>query len=321
MATDLDEIEIFHAVATSGGITAAAHELALPKSTVSRRLAKHEERLGIKLFNKTTRRLVLTEIGRQYLECAASLSSEIRRTRAFLDSITANPAGTLRITTVAEVASFWLADFLVGFSARHPGLSLSLVLTGQRVDIVGEHFDVAIRLGPMPPSELVARRFAVIDRAFYATPEYLAAAGIPADVADLARFRFVLLEAHTHPAQVECIRDNESEVVAVAGNLIANSLGVVKGLVLAGGGIGAMPPHIVRDEIASGRLVRVLPGWEARPVEVSYVIAARKLLPAKTRLFVDELVAHFRANPSLAGLEPDQEPAAPGRKQNDFILP
>ena len=301
MPTDLDEIQIFHAVATTGSITAAARALGLPKSTVSRRLSRHEERLGLKLFNKTTRRMVLTEMGLAYLERAQSLNREIVETEAFLELVTSNLAGTLRISATAAIATYWLAGFLVDFSQQHPELTLSLDLTGRRVDLIGERYDVAIRLGRMHSSDLVVRRFAYVDRALFAAPGYLAAAGRPERIEDLPNFRFVLLEAFTHPPQLEFVSGRRTVTVPTPGNIVSNSLGVVKGLVVAGGGIGTIPKRMVVDDLAAGRLVRLLPEWEVQPAEISYVIPAKKLLPAKTRSFIDALTAHFARHHALAG--------------------
>jgi DNA-binding transcriptional LysR family regulator len=300
MSADLNDLWLFLEVARAGSITAAARRLELPKSTVSRRLIRFEEETGAKLLHKTTRRIVLTETGEEFLERCEGVAREMDAARAFLGSVTTRASGTLRVTMVVDLGVYWLADFFVAFARRHPELRLDLDFTARRVDLIGERYDVAIRIGPLASSTLVARRFMSIDRGLYASPAYLAEAGMPADVASLGSHRFVMLEAHTHPPQLELVCAGTTARAALHGSIVSNSLGMVRALTLAGGGIGALPQRMCVEAVASGALVRILPGWEAKPVGVSYVIPARRLLPAKTKLFVAALSAHFDAPDGLA---------------------
>jgi DNA-binding transcriptional LysR family regulator len=166
------------------------------------------------------------------------------------------------------------------------------------VDLVAERFDVAIRAGALQSSGMVVRRLASLDRPLYASPDYLRAAGTPRSPADLAQHCFVMLEAHVHPRpEVDLVHRGGRKVerVTMQGPIVSNSLGMVRALTIAGGGIGFIPARMCAEDAGKGHLIRVLPAWAARPIDFHYVISSRKLLPAGTRLFVEELVAHFDA--------------------------
>jgi DNA-binding transcriptional LysR family regulator len=293
MKANIDDHLLYYAVANSGSITAAARQLELPKSTVSRRLIQFEESLGIKLFHKTTRKITLTALGETYLERCERVVHEATEARDFLDSVTTKATGELRVTMPADIGIHWLADFLVGFSRRHPDVKLSLDFTGRRLDLIGERFDVAIRAGNLTSSEMVARKFLTLDRKLYASPAYLRESGTPEKPADLASHRFVILEAQSRP-RPEIVLGNgkRTERIATPGMTISNSLGVVRAMIVAGGGIGVLPQLMAEEYTEERKLVRILPAWELPPTDLYYVISSRKLVPAKTRLFVEELVNH-----------------------------
>lgn len=293
MAVDLDDIQLFYEVARAGSLTAAARALTLPKSTVSRRLARHEEKLGAKLFNKTTRKIVLTEFGESYLDRCTGVAREVAETRAFLEAATRKPSGVLRLTMPVDVGVHWLAEFLAGFAAQHPEVSLSIDLNARRVDLIGERFDAAIRIGKLDDSNLVARKFLSVERGLYGSPSYLEARGTPAAPADLANQRFLLLEGQIRPVpMIKLARGRTSHDVRMTGPIVVNSMGMMRALAAAGAGIAPLPRRMAGEE--PGRLVRVLPDWELPPIDCYCVVPARKLLPAKTRLFVEALQRHFR---------------------------
>jgi DNA-binding transcriptional LysR family regulator len=296
MHENLNDLLFFAEVARSGSITAAGRRLGVPKATVSRRLIKLEERIGAKLFVKTTRKIMLTELGETYFGRCARIAREIEDARLFLEAVTKRPKGTLRVTMPTDVGIHWLADLFVEFSRRHPEIAFDLDCSGRRVDVLGERIDVAIRGGVLADSSLVARRLCSLDWAIYASPAYLAQAGTPQAPEDLARHRFVLLEAHTHPAQLKLTRGRLTRSVPVSGSITVNSIGMVNELVRLGAGIGELPTRMGARDERDGKLVRVLPGWNRAPIDVYYIIPARKLLPMKTRLFIEALTRHLAGN-------------------------
>jgi DNA-binding transcriptional LysR family regulator len=300
MAARLDDLWLFFEVAKAGTITAAARRLELPKSTVSRRLIRFEQEIGAKLFHKTTRKITLTGLGETYLARCERVVHEAEEARAFLDSVTTKATGVLRVTMPTDVGIYWLADFFVAFTRRHPDIRLSLDFTGRRVDLIGERFDVAIRAGALGGTDMVARKLATLERPLHASPAYLREMGTPQTPDDLARHRFVLLEAHAHPPEVDLINGRKVTRIAMQGPIVSNSLGVVRAATLAGGGIGLLPPRMCAEDVKAGRLKRVLPAWSATGVDFYYLVASRKLLPARTRLFVEEMVAHVKAQERMA---------------------
>ena len=304
MIPNLDDVRLFFEVAKAGTITAAARRLDLPKSTVSRRLIQFEESLGIKLLHKTTRKITLTALGTTYLERCERVVREVEGARSYLESVTTKAAGELRVTMPTDFAIHWLADFLVAFARGHPDVSLSLDFTGRRLDLVGERFDVALRVGALTGSDTVARKLFSFTWQLYASPAYLREAGRPEQPADLSAHRFLVLEAYSRPrAELTIVSGQKVERVATPGTIVSNSLGALRAMVVAGGGIGMMPLRMAQEyldkrEPASvyhaSTSVRVLPAWTSRPVDIFYIISSRRLLPAKTRLFVEELTAHAR---------------------------
>jgi DNA-binding transcriptional LysR family regulator len=314
MTPNVDDLQLFFAVAKGGTITAAARQLALPKSTVSRRLIQFEESLGIKLLHKTTRKITLTALGSSYLERCERVVHEIEEARSYLDSVTTKATGELRVTMPTDVGIHWLADFLVGFARRHPDVKLSLDFTGRRLDLIGERFDVALRAGTLTSSEAVARKLFSWTWQLYASPDYLRAAGAPQKMSDLAGHRFVVLEAYSRPRpEIDLVSGHKVERISMPGVVVSNSLGVLRAMLVAGGGIGLMPFRMAEEALNKRQLVRVLPAWASRPLDIFYVIPSRRLLPAKTRLFVEELIEHVRTQERAARLTARQFSATPTR--------
>jgi DNA-binding transcriptional LysR family regulator len=305
MTPNIDDLRLFFEVAKAGTITAAARQLELPKSTVSRRLIHFEESLGIKLFHKTTRKITLTALGETYLERCERVVHEVEAAGDFLDSVTTKATGVLRITMPTDLGIYWLADFFVAFARRHPDVKLSLDFTGRRLDLVGERFDVAIRAGALTGSEMVVRKLFSWTWLLYASPDYLREAGTPDKPVDLADHRFIVLEAHSRPRpEIDLISGQRLERITMAGMIISNSLGVVQAMTAAGGGIGLLPYRMAQENLEKRQLVRVLPAWSSKPLDFFCIVSSRKLLPAKTRLFVEELVGYFSAQKGEAGRKP-----------------
>ena len=194
-----------------------------------------------------------------------------------------------------DFCSTLLGDVLVEFRDMHRGVSLDVDLTPRRVDLVGERFDVAIRLGPLANSSLISRHLVTVRRGIFASPKYLAGSPQLREPRDLSGHRLVQASpGYRAMNSLTLTRGDETEVPdIVPAGLHANSLGVVRALAIAGAGVAAVPNVFCAAEVAAGRLVRVLPDWQLSPVEFHYLIPAVKLLPSKTRLFIDHIKAHF----------------------------
>ena len=175
------------------------------------------------------------------------------------------------------------------------------VLGDATIDLIEEGIDVAFRGNAARGPNYIVRKIVTSSIGLVASPAYLAKHGTPDHPGALAKHSFVLLEAHTFPAPtLTLVRGRRTERVPMTGPIVSNSLGMVRAVAAAGGGIGVLPHRMGAELVAEGRLVRVLPQWEASPVDISYVIPARRLLPAKTRLFVEALAGHFRQPPDQA---------------------
>lgn len=292
-AIDPNDLLIFAQVAELGSFSRAAQRLGLPKSTVSRRLAGLEQRLGERLLLRTTRRQTLTEFGLQLLEHARQVVAEVAAVAALSEHRQAAPSGRLRVSMPSDVANLLLADTLAAFVALHPGITLELDLSPRRVDLLGEGFDVAVRMGALPDDGLLAaRRLGTLSMGLYAAASYLAEAGDPATPDDLARHQAItLLGGNGEPQPWTLCRGEARWQGVPPGRVTANSPEFLIRMARAGAGIAGVPDAFAQPDVRSGLLRRVLPDWSLPGSVTSVVFPGRKLMPTKTRAFIDMLQA------------------------------
>lgn len=286
----MDTLRLFVTVAESGSFTAAAAQLNLTVAAVSRRIKALEQRLGVRLFNRTTRRVRLTEAGEIYLAQVRRSLAELRETELQLTELSTEPRGALRINAPMSFGVRRLAPLVAQFAGRHPHLEIQLQLDDTFVDIVREGFDLALRIGHLADSSLVARPLVPVPRYICAAPTYLEKRGRPQRPADL----------HQH----DCLHYNNislredwtlggpdgPETVAVQGGYCSNNGDVLCQAAIEGLGIVLSPDFIVADALAEGRLVRILEGYEPPPYTLHAVYPSRAFVPAKVRLFSDFLI-------------------------------
>ncbi len=288
-----NDLLIFARVAEAGSFSRAATRIGLPKSTVSRRIAFLEEQLGERLMLRTTRRLTLTEFGLQLLEHARQVAAEVDAVKALSEYRQARPSGRLRVSMPNDFATQLLTDMLAAFIALHPAVSLELDLSPRRVDLLGENFDLAVRLGDLPDDTLLAaRRIAVFPSGLYAAPAYLAERGDPASPEDLERHDALrLLGRNGEAAGWTLICGERTWEGAPPARAVANAPDLLSSLARAGAGIAAVPDYFAAPSVRRGELRRVLPDW-AMPSHTAWaVFPGRRLMPAKTRAFIDMLEA------------------------------
>jgi DNA-binding transcriptional LysR family regulator len=294
---DPNDLLIFAYVAELGSFSRAAEKLGLPKSTVSRRLAGLEQRLGERLLLRTTRRQTMTEFGLLLLEHARQVVAEVDAVAALSEHRQSAPSGRLRVSMPSDFANLLLADALAAFAATHRGIVLELDLSPRRVDLLGEGFDVAIRVGGLPDDAvLVARRLSKLTIGLYASAGYLTETGHPASPEDLVRHNAVgLLGLNGEPVKWT-LRCGEVRWEGLPpGRIIANSPEFLIRMARAGAGIAAVPDAFALADVRKGLLRRVLPGWSLPSEMVSAVFPGRKLMPVKTRVFLDMLQAALEA--------------------------
>ncbi len=281
----LNDMALFVEVVKAMNFRRAAEAAGVPNSTLSRRIAALENAIGLRLLHRTTRRIELTEAGRLYYERCKHIVEEARLAHEQLNDMLDEPGGVLRMSLPVDFANIYLAPLIAEFARRHPGIAFEFDLTPRRVDLVAEPFDVAIRIGDLPDSNLIARRLACLPSHLYASPGYLQGAGTPRHPADLARHAclgFPKRDCWTLRRAAETVE------VPIASRFVLNSAGMLRRLATLDLGIVMMPEALVAEDVAANRLCRLLPQWQGAPVFV-YALTETRLLPAKTQLFIEFL--------------------------------
>lgn len=288
---DANDLLIFARVAEAGSFSRAAERIGLPKATVSRRIALLEERLGERLMLRTTRRLNLTEFGTHLLEHARQVAEEVDAAMALAAFRQVRPSGRLRVSMPSEFANLLLGDMLAAFIALHPAITLELDLSPRRVDLLGENFDLAIRMGDLPDDTLLAaHRIGVFPIGLYAAPNYLAEHGDPKTPDDLTGHEALrLLRPNGEATPWTLINGTQRWQGSPPGRTAANSPELLLRLACAGTGIAAAPDRFAAPSVRSGTLRRVLPDWHLPAHTAWAVFPGRRLMPAKTRAFIDLL--------------------------------
>ena len=281
----LNDMALFVEVAKAMSFRRAADTLGMPNSTLSRRISALEKAIGLRLLNRTTRRLELTEAGLIYFERCKRIVEEARLAHEQLGEMLAHPTGVLRVSLPVDFATSYLAPLIAEFAGRYPGISFVFDLTPRRVDLVAEPFDVAIRIGGSQDSGLISRLLATLNTQLYASPDYLARAGLPERPSDLSTHECIGFRSLKPSIWTLLHEDGANEDVVVTGRFQLNSVGMMRRLATLDLGIVQMADAVVADDVASGRLVKVLPNWHSPSMPV-YALTETRLLPAKTQRFI-----------------------------------
>ncbi|MDZ7812363.1 MAG: LysR family transcriptional regulator [Ideonella sp.] len=286
--TALDDMALFVAVATAGSLNRASVQTGVPLATVSRRIAQMEQRLGVRLFERTARSLNLTPSAQRFLERCEPLVAQALLAEEALRETVDLPCGHVRVTMPVDFGQFWIAPLVPDFLSRFPGISLDLDLSAQVVDLRAEGFDVALRLGAVRGEQLVARRLGSLGMALFAAPAYLARVSKPKRPSDLAQHPALVLGSAQRATRWRLSQAKEVVDVQVRGALGLNNIGMVQRLAEQGLGVAMLPPQQVRDSLQSGRLEPVLPAWKAPSLPVQAVTTTR-LVSAAVRAWLDFL--------------------------------
>lgn len=285
----LRDMQLFVEVAKARSFTRAAEALDMPASTVSRRIAGLERAVGLRLINRTTRHVELTEAGAAYYERCRAITDEARVAHENLRDMVTKPRGQLRLSITGDFGSIFLAPYLVIFRQLYPEITFSIDMSPRFVDLIAERYDLAIRIGPLTAdSSMIARQLALLPVRLYASPEYLARRGAPQSPSDLAGHDCLSVQTATSSSSWTLMRGDEKTMVEVRGPISANSLGMLRRLALLGVGVGYIDEAMVREDLRAGRLIHVLPDWQLAPVPI-HAMTATRLLPAKTRVFIEFL--------------------------------
>jgi len=294
-ASALEEVQTFVVVAQSGNFSAAASRLGKDGSTVSRRIGALEARLGLRLFERTTRHVALTEPGAAYLARMTAVLDEIADADAQMSSHRNVPQGLLRVTMPRSYGRLCVAPLLPAFLARHPGVRVEAHYADHFVDLVGEGFDVAIRLGQLRDSTLVARRLATFGRRLVASSAYLRRHGTPRRPQELQRHQCLGFAGHER-GSAWVLRKAEQRVdVPIAAALVADDAETLVAAAAEDAGIAIATDWLLEKHPARKRLVPVLRDWAVGDDSAVHAVTpAARFLPAKTTVFIDMVTQHLR---------------------------
>lgn len=277
---ELELMGLFATVVEQGSFTGAAELLGMPKSSVSQKISRLESQLGVRLLQRTTRRLSLTPQGEVYVEQCRALLALARSANLAMARLRAAPAGRVRITAPEATGTLLLGRILAEFRALYPEVVLELTLCDEQLDLVGEGYDLALRAAPLKDSSLICRRIGQVPRHLVAAPAYLAAHGMPQQLSELGRYACLV---HTSlpvwPLQEGGWRPQ--------GACLSNSLLALRELAINEGGIALLPHHVCEGDLASGRLQKVLPELAVPPNPFYLIYPSREHLAPALRSLMD----------------------------------
>lgn len=294
---DLNEMLVFAAVASRGSFIGASRALGIPKATVSRKVQDLEERLGVRLLQRTTRRITLTEAGKAFHEHCLRIEAEVEDAETVVSHLRGTPRGLLRVSAPFTLANILLVPALPEFLARHPDVSVALTLRNDFEDLIKQGTDVALTVLPLPDSSYSARVLGRVALRLYAGSDYLRRKGTPETPQELAGHATLVLAALARPGSVSWTLGSKGRQVEVMLKpvLLANDQTPIQAALLAGSGIALAPEGMVRSEVAAGRVLPVLPDWSGPTLEVRAVYASKRGLLPRVRLFLDFLVEKAQA--------------------------
>ncbi|KIG13439.1 Transcriptional regulator, LysR family protein [Enhygromyxa salina] len=296
--SQLVEIETFVTVVEAGSFAAAGEQLGISSSYASKLITRLEDRLGVRLLHRTTRKLTLTEAGAVYHETCAEGLSLLSHAQDDVTALQATPRGRLRVSLPTNLGVTWLASWIANFGRDNPELSLDVVYLDRAVDLLAEGFDVAVRAGSLDDSSLIAKRLAVAHRLVVASPRYLERVGAPSSPEELSERACLLYSNSPTPAKWSLQAGEQQRTVSVSGPMTANSGAALLKAAICGLGIACLPDFHVAPALADGRIVQVLDAW-TWPVPIHALYPSRRHLPAKVRAFIDALAAYMTTPPWL----------------------
>lgn len=288
--SEIGAIPIFVSVVENGGFAAAARNLGVSKSAVSKRISQLEQNLGAQLFYRTTRKISLTEAGERYFSHALTALSAARDAEDAVTQLQKAPYGRLKINIPMSFGRLHIAPLVAEFLKLYPDIQIDMVLDDRVVDLVEGGFDLAIRGGNMPDSALIARKLTPCRNILCASPVYIVEKGKPSDPRDLINHNCIHFSYFTDARYWTFIGEGEPVRVEVAGNFNANNSEILHEVIVNGCGIGRLPTFIAGPDIVSGRLVRVLEKYQMPSQTFYAVFPERRNMPAKVRVFLDFLV-------------------------------
>ncbi len=290
---ELHELNAFVKVVQAGSFTAAADNLGTHKAHVSRVITQFESKLGVRLLERTTRSLSLTEVGREMFERAVGILGAVDEAQRAAQQTLAEPRGVLKLTCGVEFGMISVTRWIAGYLQRYSHVQVQADFTGRLVDLVHEGFDLAIRIGHLPDSSLAARKLGDMQYGLYASPAYLARRGAPATPDELSGHDLLAFSGGAQPQHWRLRNTAQEVTVDLAPRLSVNNSFAVKQAVQQGLGIAQLPVVVAQDQLDAGALVPVLPQWRPPDVPVHALFPSARYLTPKVRSFIDHAVEVF----------------------------
>ena len=290
----LTELEVFAKVADELSLTQASDSLGISVSGVSRYLSALEQRLQVRLMQRTTRTMQLTPEGVRFAASARGILAELHAAEELIAMSAAEPRGTLRIGASQAFAMRHLIPVVRQFRIAYPQVDIAVEVANKYGDLVEQGLDLAIRTRRVEAdSSLTIRKLAEVDRVMVAAPDYIAQRGLPRRPTDLAQHDLLLYTLSDDWERLHLTQDGEGLILPVTATLASNDGEVLVQAARDGMGITVQPAYIVHADLAAGRLVRILPDWSLPRLTMNLAFPSRNFLPARTRLFIDALTDHF----------------------------
>jgi DNA-binding transcriptional LysR family regulator len=289
MNRDLNDTLVFVKVVELGSFTAAAKALRLPNTTVSRKVQDLEARLGAQLLHRTTRKLGLTEAGSVYFEHCQRIARDLDQAESAVGQLQSGPRGWLRVTTTHSLGTTWIAPLLGEFRTRYPDVRVELLLSNEQLDVIAGEIDVALRVGALADSNLVARKLSVLRTAVYTTPSYIERCGEPLHPDDLIHHRTL---AVTNNRNTWTLGDSNGKPreFPIDPVMIANDPSALRATLLGGEGIMLTTDVWVRGYVEQGQVQRVLADWRGLDIDFNALFQRGQVQSPKVRAFIDFLV-------------------------------
>lgn len=292
MEHDLNDMMVFLAVVETGSFTLAADRLGIPKANVSRKVSRLEQNLSVTLLERSTRSQHLTEAGRRYLQHCKRIHTELDLATASVCELFQSYTGVLKIGASVATGQQILRPALGRFMHQYPELKVQLNLVNRRVDFIEEGFDVVIRIGQLNDSMLIAKKLGTVSRKLFASPAYLAQSGKPEQVAQLTAHQLLIMNPlsksiNSHSKLNLLSKQGESFSLNCQPRLLVDDFVMLKQAIVDGLGIAVLPEYMSRQEVASGKLVNILPGWGMSNVDVYALYPKHRAKIPKVKAFLD----------------------------------
>ncbi len=285
----LNDMALFVEVGRALNFQKAALVTGIPKSTLSRRINYLEKEIGLRLFNRTTRKIEFTEAGAIYYDQCKPIIEQASLVHEKLCDMFTHPSGVIRASLPVDFTAAYIAPLLPQFCKQYPSITFDLDLSAREVDMVNDYFDLAIRIGEQKDSNLILHLLGKIPLELYASPQYIEQYGEPTSPADLANHECLTIIYN----KWELSRNDEIIVFNPQSKFKLNNLGVLCKLVSLGMGVALIPNHFIRADLERGKLIRIMPEWKGMNVPV-YAITESKLLPTKTKIFIEYLKQNLK---------------------------